>query len=102
MAPSAGVSVRWDRLYGRSLQCDFLPFGAGDLISGCSWWSRCLAGRKGGMPQDLSRAVGTIRTPCREFRRLMSRSEPEEQAPGCGCESRDAGQSHPPGSPAGL
>lgn len=48
MAPSAGVSVRWDQLYGRSLQCDFLPFGARDLISGCSWWSRCLAGGKGG------------------------------------------------------
>lgn len=51
MAPSAGVSIGWDRLYGRSLQCCFLPSGDEDPISSCSRWSRCLSrgwGRKGG------------------------------------------------------
>lgn len=42
MAPSAGVSIGWDWLYGRSLQCHFLPFGDEDLISSCSQWSCCL------------------------------------------------------------
>lgn len=39
MAPSAGVSARWDRLYGRSFQCHFLPSGDQDLVSGSPWWS---------------------------------------------------------------
>lgn len=42
MAPSASVSIGWDQLYGRSLQCHFLPFGDEDPISSCSRWSRCL------------------------------------------------------------
>lgn len=52
MAPSAGISVGWDQLYGRTLQCHFLPFGDEDLISSrslclprCLPWGR---GRKEG------------------------------------------------------
>lgn len=70
MAPSAGVSIGWDQLYGRSLQCHFLPFGDKDLISSCSRRSHCLPrclpwsrGRKEGregtaMPQGPSGVCG--------------------------------------------
>lgn len=56
MAPSAGVSIGWDRLYGRSLQCCFLPSGDEDPVSSCSRGSRCLPrgwGRKGGDPGGI-------------------------------------------------
>lgn len=55
MAPSAGVSIGWDQLYGRGLQCHFLPFGDQDLISSCSQRSRCLPC---GLPRGQGRQEG--------------------------------------------
>lgn len=77
MAPSAGVSIGWDRLYGRSLQCHFLPFGDEDLISSCSRWSRCLPqgqGRKEGRKGRDGGAAGTWWDPWAQVAPTVSNS----------------------------